>query len=101
MASPLIRLYAPPSLWDSIARRRAAAISSSTHSDGWLRASLVSICRRSADSISLPLLSSSTRERARDGVGGEGGGGAGPNLLGGDGEKVEVEDVGEDWCSGV
>ena len=61
----------------------------------------MSMDRRSADIISLPLLSSSTRARARDGVGGEGGGGSGPNLLGGEGEKVEVEDVGEDGCSGV
>ena len=38
---------------------------------------------------------------ARDGVGEEGGGGSGPNRLGGEGEKVEVEEVGEDWCSGV
>ena len=38
---------------------------------------------------------------ARDGVDEEGGGGSGPNLLGGEGERVEVEDVGEDGCSGV
>ena len=38
---------------------------------------------------------------ARDGVDEEGGGGSGPNLLGGEGERVEVEDVGEDWCVGV
>ena len=68
MASPLIRLSAPPSLWDSMARRSAAAISSSIQSDGWLRTSLVSIDRRRADIAFLPLLSSSTRESARDGV---------------------------------
>ena len=39
---------------------------------------------------------------ARDGVGEEeGGGGSGPNFLVGEGERVEVEDVGEDKCSGV
>ena len=38
---------------------------------------------------------------ARDGVDEEDGGGSGPNLLGGEGERVEVEDVGEDRCSGV
>ena len=44
---------------------------------------------------SLPLLASSKRVRARDGVGEEGGG-SGPNRLGGEGEEVEGEDVGED-----
>ena len=51
---------------------------------------------------SLPLLSSSTRARAReDGSGEEEGGGSGPNLLGGEGlgEEVVEEDVGE-GCSG-
>ena len=38
---------------------------------------------------------------ARDGVDEEEGGGSGPNLFGGEGEEVDVEDVGEDWCSGV
>ena len=60
----------------------------------------MAILRRRADITFLPLLSSSTRVSARDGVG-EDGGGSGPNLLGGDGERVEVEDVGEDKCSGV
>ena len=43
---------------------------------------------------SLPLLSSSTRARAR-----EEGGGSGPNPLGGEelGDKVVEEDVGEGW----
>ena len=42
------------------------------------------------------------RLSARDGVEEEeDGGGSGPNLLGGEGERVEVEDVGEDRCSGV
>ena len=52
---------------------------------------------------SLPLLSSSTRARAReDGLGEEEGGGSGPNLLGGEGlgEEVVEEDVGEGCCSG-
>ena len=31
----------------------------------------------------------------------EEGGGSGPNLFGGEGEEVDVEDVEEDWCSGV
>ena len=54
------------------------------------------------DIISLPLLASSKRVRARDGVDEEeDGGGSGPNFLGGEGERVEVEDVGEDRCSGV
>ena len=38
---------------------------------------------------------------ARDGVDEEEGGGSGPNLFGDEGEEVDVEDVGEDWCSGV
>ena len=85
-----------------MARRRAAVISSSIHSDGWLRTSLVAILRRRVDIAFLPLLSSSTRVSARDGVDEEeDGGGSGPNLLGGEGERVEVEDVGEDRCSGV
>ena len=61
----------------------------------------MSMVRRRADITFLPLLSSSTRVSARDGVDEEGGGGSGPNLLGGEGERVEVEDVGEDRCSGV
>ena len=101
IASPLIRLSAPLILWDSMARRRAAAMSSSIQSDGWLRVSLVFMARRRAVRVSLPLLSSSKRVSARDGVGDGGGGGSGPNRLGGEGEEVDVEDVGEDWCSGV
>ena len=77
MASPLIKLSAPPSLWDSM----AAVISSSIHSDGWLRTSLVAILWRSADITFLPLLSSSTRVSARDGVDEEEGGGSGPNVF--------------------
>ena len=74
IASPLIRLSASPSLWDSMVRRRAAAMSSSIQSDGWLRTSLESIDWRRAMIASLPLLASSKRVRARDGVGEEGGG---------------------------
>ena len=81
IASPLIRLSAPLSLWDSMARRRAAAISSSIQSDGWLRMSLVSMARRRADRVFLPLLSSSKRVSARDGVDEEEGGGSGPNVF--------------------
>ena len=58
---------------------------------------------RRAITASLPLLSSSTRARAReDGSGEEVGGGSGPNLLGGEelGEEVVEEDVGEGCCSG-
>ena len=76
-------------------------MSSSIQRDGWLRTSLVAIVRRRADITSLPFLSSSTRVSARDGVDEEEGGGSGPNLFGGEGEEVDVEDVGEDWCSGV
>ena len=76
-------------------------MSSSSQRDGWLRTSLVSMVRRRADITFLPLLSSSTRVSARDGVDEEEGGGSGPNLFGGEGEEVDVEDVGEDWCSGV
>ena len=57
---------------------------------------------RRAIAASLPLLSSSTRARAReDGLGEEEGGGSGPNLLDGEGlgEEVGEEDVGE-GCSG-
>ena len=39
---------------------------------------------------SLPLLSSSTRARARDGVDEEEGGGSGPNLFGGEGSGEDV-----------
>ena len=76
MASLLIRLSALPSLWDSIARRRAAAISSSIQRAGWLRTSLVFMDRRRVDITSLPLLASSKRVRAREDVveGEEGGG---------------------------
>ena len=101
IASSLIKLSAPLSLWDSMVRRRAAAMSSSIQSDGWLRVSLEFMARRRTDRVSLPLLSSSKRVSARDGVGDEGGGGSGPYRLGGEGERVEVEDVGEVWCSGV
>ena len=38
---------------------------------------------------------------ARDGVDEEEGGGSAPNRFWGEGEEVDVEDVGEDWCSGV
>ena len=76
-------------------------MSSSSQRDDWLRTSLVSMVWRRANTASLPLLASSTRVRARDGVDEEEGGGSGPNLLGGEGEEVDVEDVGEDWCSGV
>ena len=63
----------------------------------------MSMARRRADRVSLPLLSSSKRVRvsAREEVDEEGGGGSGPKRLGGEGERVEVEDVGEVWCSGV
>ena len=61
----------------------------------------MSMARRRADRVFLPLLSSSKRVSARDGVGDEGGGGSGPYRLGGEGERVDVEDVGEVWCSGV
>ena len=76
-------------------------MSSSIQSDGWLRVSLEFMARRRTDRVSLPLLSSSKRVSARDGVGDEGGGGSGPYRLGGEGERVEVEDVGEVWWSGV
>ena len=53
----------------------------------------MSMARRRADRVFLPLLSSSKRVSARDGEGEEGGGGSGPNLLGGEGvdsgEEVE------------
>ena len=75
MTSLLIRLSALPSLWDSIARRRAAAISSSIQRAGWLRTSLVFMDRRRVDITSLPILASSKRVRARDGVDEEEGGG--------------------------
>ena len=62
----------------------------------------MSMVWRSAIAASLPFLASSTRAMAReDGLGEEEGGGSGPNLFGGEGEEVDVEDVGEDWCSGV
>ena len=77
MASPLIRLSAPLSLCDSIAWRRAAMMSSSSQRDGWLSTSLVFMDRRRAVITFLPLLSSSTRASARDGVEEEEGGGSG------------------------
>ena len=47
-------------------------------------------------------MASSRRARAKEeGLGEEDGGGSGLNLLGVEGEEVDVEDVGEDWCSGV
>ena len=53
----------------------------------------MSMVWRRAIAASLPLLSSSIRERAReDGLGEEEGGGSGPNLLGG---EVSGEEVGE------
>ena len=62
----------------------------------------MSMVWRRANTAFLPLLSSSTGVSARDGVDvEEDGGGSGPNFLGGEGERVEVEDVGEDRCSGV
>ena len=57
---------------------------------------------RRAIAASLPLLSSSSRARAReDGLGEEEGGGSGPKRLGGEGlgEEVGEEDVRE-GCSG-
>ena len=41
----------------------------------------------------LPLLSSSTRARSRDGVDEEEGGGSGPNLVGGEGSGEDVGKV--------
>ena len=55
---------------------------------------------RSAIAVSLPLLSSSTRAKAREGgLGEEEGGRSGPNLLGGEGlgEEVGEEEVEEGW----
>ena len=49
--------------------------------------------RRRVDIASLPLLSSSTRARARDGVDEEEGGGSGPNLFGGEGSGEDVGKV--------
>ena len=66
-------------------------MSSSIQRDGWLRTSLVAILRRRVDITFLPLLSSSTRVSARDGVDEEEGGGSEPNFfLGGvdSGEEV-------------
>ena len=62
----------------------------------------MSMDRRSADIISLPLLSSSTRARARDGVDEEEGGGSGPKRLGGEdsGEEVERLVSGDEAVSG-
>ena len=64
-------------------------MSPSIQRDGWLRTSLVSMARRRADIAFLPLLSSSTRVSARDGVDEKEGGGSGPNGFWG-------EDFGED-----
>ena len=77
MASPRIRLSALPIHFMSMALRRAAAMSSSSHKDGWV-------------SISLPLLASSKRARVRVEVE-EGivGGGSEP-YLGGEGGGEEV-----------
>ena len=66
-------------------------MSSSIQSDGWLRVSLVFMARRRADRVSLPLLSSSTRESARDGLDEVEGGGSGPD---GGGGEVSGEEVG-------
>ena len=68
-------------------------MSSSSQMDGWLRTSLVSMLWRRADIASLPLLSSSTRARARDEVDEEEGGGSGPNLFGGEGSGEDVGKV--------
>ena len=66
-------------------------MSSSSQRDGWLRISLVFMVRRRVDIASLPLLSSSTRARAREDAVGEGeGGGSGPNLFGGEGSGEDV-----------
>ena len=65
-------------------------MSSSSQRDGWLRISLVFMVRRRVDIASLPLLSSSTRARARDGVDEEEGGGSGPNLFGGESSGEDV-----------
>ena len=74
-------------------------MSSSSQRDGWPRTSLVSMVWRRANTASLPLLASSTRARARDGVDEEEGGGSGPKLLGGEGlgDGVGEEDVEEGW----
>ena len=59
-------------------------------------------CRRSADSISLPLLSSSTRERARDGADEVEGGGSGPDGVEGEvsGEEIGRLGSGDEAVSG-
>ena len=102
MASPLIRLSAPPNLWDSNARRRAAVMSSLIQSDGWRRTSLVAILKRRADITFLPLLSSSTRVSAKDGVDEEEGGGSGPKGFWGvvSGEEEEKVVSGDETVSG-
>ena len=61
----------------------------------------MSMLWRRVDITFLPLLSSSTRVSARDGVDEEEGGGSGPNRFWGEGEEVDVEEGGEEWCSGV
>ena len=53
----------------------------------------MSMVWRRADIASLPLLSSSTRARARDGGDEEEGGGSGPNLFGGEGSGEDVGKV--------
>ena len=68
-------------------------MSSSSQRDGWLSTSLVSMVRRRADITFLPLLSSSTRASARDGVDEGEGGGSGPNLFGGEGSGEDVGKV--------
>ena len=69
-------------------------MSSSSQRDDWLRTSLVSMVWRRANTAFLPLLSSSTRARAReDGVDEEEGGGSGPNLFGGEGSGEDVGKV--------
>ena len=96
IASPLIRLSAPLSLWDSMARRRAAMMSSSSQRDGWLSTSLVFMERRREVITFLPLLSSSTRASARDGVDEEEGRGSGLSGVWGEGSGEEAGKV----CSG-
>ena len=53
----------------------------------------MSMVWRRAITASLPLLSSSTRASARDGVDEEESGGSGPNLFGGEGSGEDVGKV--------
>ena len=53
----------------------------------------MSMARRKAEIAFLPLLSSSTRVSARDGVDEEEGGGSGPNLFVGEGSGEDVGKV--------